>query len=75
MHRQLPRNPNCDRFPHPDYRSLGWQLMPNHPELVKCKELGHKRKEFDNSLFLNRGTDVIYYCDQCKFQYHIDMSD
>lgn len=36
----------------------------------------HKKiREFDNSYYLNRCTDVIYICDECKIFWRVDMSD
>jgi hypothetical protein len=70
-------NPNHNTYLKPlGYTDLGWQLYSgNSEEVKKCHDLRHKRKEFDNSLYLNRCTEVIYICDECKNIYHIDMSD
>ena len=32
-------------------------------------------EEYDNSLYCNRGTDIIYICHQCHMFWHVDMSD
>ena len=70
------RNPKGGTFVLPaGYRDLGWQLMPDNPDLVACRAAGHKTREFDNSLYLYRGTDHVYICDDCKTVYHIDSSD
>lgn len=71
------KNPNANKFKLPeDYKDLGWQLHSgNCEEIKKCHEKGHKRREFDNSLYKRRCTDVIYICDECKIVWHIDMSD
>lgn len=70
------RNPNCDKFVKPDgYTDLGWQIDPNRPERVACRNAKHRTREFDNSLFKFRCTDVITICDECKHVYHTDMSD
>lgn len=59
-----------------DYKDLGWQLHPgNSEEIKKCSELKHQIRKIDNSMFTNRGTDIIYICDECKILWHIDMSD
>lgn len=70
------RNPNhVGNFSIAGYADLGWQLMPDHPELSRCKSAGHTRRRHDNSLYLYRATDQIYICDECKNYYHIDSSD
>jgi len=70
-------NPKGGTYQKPsNYVDLGWQLhIGNCIEVKKCHDLGHKRAEFDNSLYRNRCTDVIRICDVCKNIYHIDMSD
>lgn len=75
-------NPNAGKFTLPEgYTDLGWQISPNNPAWHKCwKELGHSQKtgertEFDNSLFLNRCTDMVTICHACKIVHHTDMSD
>jgi hypothetical protein len=74
--KKLDKNPNGGKFVLPKgYTDLGWQLYPDNPDLTKCKELGHKRHQFDNSTYLYRFTDVIYICDECKNVHHVDMSD
>lgn len=78
------RNPNAGKWKLPDgYKDLGWQKHPgNNEEVKQCCEKGHNnlmnethQMEFDNSLFLNRCTDVVRICDECKIVWHIDMSD
>lgn len=70
------RNPNAAKFVKPDgFRDLGWQLAPSTPELVTCRTEKHRTREFDNSLFRFRCTDVVTICDDCKTVYHTDMSD
>lgn len=70
------RNPNADKFVMPaGYKDLGWQLMPDTPEKVACRAAGHKTREFDNSLYRYRCTNVITICDECKYVHHTDMSD
>jgi len=71
------RNPNANKFKLLEgYRDLGWQLHSgNCKEIKECHEKGHKRREFDNSLYRYRCTDVVYICDECKIIWHIDMSD
>lgn len=70
------RNPNAGQWRLPaGYTDLGWQLPSNMPELVACRDAGHKRREFDNSLYRFRCTDVVSTCDECKNVTHTDMSD
>ena len=70
------RNPNADKFMQPTgYTNLGWQLMGNDTRLAACRAAGHKTREFDNSLYRYRCTDVVTICDECKHVYHTDMSD
>lgn len=71
----LIRNSNAGEFNKPvDYTDLGWQLW-NHPKVKMCMEAKHKTREFDNSQYMNRCTDVVTICDECKYVYHTDMSD
>lgn len=51
------------------YQDMGW--LNNG---VKSCEHPHKNS-VDNSLFENRGTDIIYICDTCGMFWHVDMSD
>ncbi len=78
------RNPNAGKFQLPEgYRDLGWQLYSgNSEEVANCIKLGHNDmktekhwREFDNSLYLSRCTDVVTICDECKTVRHTDMSD
>jgi hypothetical protein len=70
------RNPNADTWRLPaGYSDLGWQLTRDHAALKACREAGHKRHEFDNSLYRYRCTDVVSTCDECKNVFHTDMSD
>ena len=65
------------------YKDLGWQRhSENCEEIANCIKLGrhnHKNekhwREFDNSLYQGRATEIIYICDECKIVWHIDMSD
>lgn len=71
------RNPNAGKWELPNgYTDIGWQknFITGSPE-KKCLDLGHKRREFDNSLFKYRCTDVVTICDECKIVWHTDMSD
>ena len=69
------RNPNAGRFSLPGgYTDLGWYQY-KHEKVVACSEAKHRKREFDNSLYLCRCTDVITICDECKYVYHVDMSD
>ncbi len=73
---KTPRNPNHGMFVKPEgYKDLGWQVSRENELLNACVEAGHKRRQFDNSLYLFRGTEHIHICDECKFIYHIDSSD
>lgn len=81
---ERPRNPNAGKWKLPDgYKDLGWQKHSgNSQEVKQCCEKGHndyrnekRQREFDNSLFQNRCTDVVKICDECKIVWHIDMSD
>jgi len=58
----------------PGYEDLGWQLC-DHPIVKSCRGMKHSRREFDNSTYLHRCTDVITICDECRYVYHTDMSD
>ena len=71
------RNPNHGKFQvPPGYKDLGWQITVNNNEdYRKCHEQKHKLREFDNSLYMFRGTEHIYTCDECKHYFHIDSSD
>ena len=80
----LHRNPNANKFQLPTgYKDLGWQLHSgNSQEVKQCCEKGHNDmrtephiREFDNSLYQYRCTDVIKICDECKIAWHTDMSD
>jgi len=73
------RNPQHGTFILPEgYKDLGWQLHKgNSKEIANCVELGHHDhwREFDNSLYLHRCTNIVKICDECKIVWHIDMSD
>ena len=80
----LQKNPNSGKFILPQgYKDLGWQRYSgNCIEIANCVSLGHHNfrnenhwREFDNSLYLQRCTDVIKICDTCKIVWHTDMSD
>ncbi|MFA5299634.1 MAG: hypothetical protein WC389_15705 [Lutibacter sp.] len=73
----LQRNPNSGKWSLPSgYTDLGWQRHSG-----ECKEIadalakGYKIREFDNSLYQNRCTDVVNIIDDAKIVWHIDMSD
>jgi hypothetical protein len=69
-------NPNYKKFIIPvEYTDLGWQISLENQTYKNCYDLKHTRREFDNSMYLYRCTDVITICDECKFIFHIDMSD
>ena len=75
---QTPRNPNHGKYREQTkgYEDLGWQMEGiNHPKNVACKAAGHKQMAIDNSIHQYRGTDRIYFCDECKILRHIDSSD
>jgi hypothetical protein len=57
------------------YRDIGWQVGLENPDKKKCYEAKHQLREFDNSLYLYRCTDVVKICDICKIVDHTDMSD
>jgi hypothetical protein len=82
----LQKNPKYGTWKLPGgYRDLGWQRhSDNCDEIANCVELDHNNhtnflkrhwREFDNSLYLNRCTDIITICDKCKIVWHTDMSD
>lgn len=73
---RMERNPNANKFVMPSgYTDLGWQVTASNCEkAAECQAAKHKTKEFDNSLYRFRCTDVITICDTCKTVYHIDMS-
>ena len=80
----LKKNPKAGTWVLPaGYRDLGWQRnYVNCEEIANCVILGHNNhrndnhwREFDNSVYLYRCTDVIKICDVCKIVWHIDMSD
>lgn len=77
MRNNRPRNPNADKFVLPDgYKDLGWQLHSGNSDVVKkIRDEKITVREFDNSLFQHRCTDVVYICDELKVVWHIDMSD
>lgn len=70
------RNPKANTFAKPaGYTDLGWQVSRDNESRKACMDAKHKTKEFDNSLYMHRGTDVITICDECKTVRHTDMSD
>lgn len=80
----LKRNPNAGKFELPKgYKDLGWQLHAgNSVEVKNCIDKKHNDRtsakhwrEFDNSTYLYRCTDVVTICDECKIVFHTDMSD
>lgn len=73
---RLERNPKANTFVMPaGYTDLGWQIPADHPQTTACRAAKHATKEFDNSLYRYRCTDVITICDDCKYVHHTDMSD
>ena len=69
-------NPNAGKFVAPDgYTDLGWSVCRSIPEMNDCLDLGHRPSVFNNSLLLNHGTDIVFFCDECKYFHHVDMSD
>jgi len=76
---RLERNPSANKFVLPDgYEDLGWQLWTGHSQwhrLVACRDAKHVTREFDNSIYRHRCTNVVTICDECKYVYHTDMSD
>ena len=69
------RNPNAGKFVLPKgYTDVGWQ-MKGIKATEACRAANHKTREFDNSLFRYRCTDVVTICDECKTVRHTDMSD
>jgi len=49
-------------------------LPKDHPEYCACKDKKHNVREIDNGAYLNRGTDTVYVCDECKLVWHVDSS-
>ena len=69
------RNPQGGKWVLPaGYEDLGWQYA-GREKIAACREAGHVRTRFDNSLYMNRGTDMIYICATCKNVHHVDSSD
>lgn len=63
-------NPNHGKLDiQKDYVNLG-QCQP----FPHDAEDGHVVRQFDNSLYKNRGTDIILICDACKAIAHVDSS-
>jgi len=59
-----------------NYKDLGWQLHFDNNAIVKqIHDQKLKVREYDNSLYCNRGTDIVYICDVLQVYWHIDMSD
>lgn len=50
------------------YKDMGWLNSG-------VKACSHDKEDVDNSLYLWRGTDMIYICHECKAFWHVDMSD
>lgn len=73
----IERNPNAGKFVPPDgYKDLGWQRHKGEcREIADALYMGYKTRQFDNSTYLYRCTDVIYIIDEAKIYWHIDMSD
>ena len=56
-----------------DYKDLGWENnIQNKDEYQNCK---HDKREVNNSTFINRDTDIVTICDECKVLWHTDASD
>ena len=58
------------------YVDLGWQLNKENNLIIK--EITEKKLpviELDLSTYLNRGTNIVYICQDKKVFWHIDMSD
>ena len=74
---RLEKNPNAGKFVLPDgYTDLGYQVSSrNNTTVAACRAAEHITREFDNSLYRYRCTDVITLCDECKTIRHTDMSD
>lgn len=69
-------NPQYNKFKKPDgYVDLGWQIESDNKVIENCCQQNHKIRTFDNSFYLNRCTDLIYICDECKYIHHVDCSD
>ena len=82
MSYKFPSNPNYVRnFAIEGYTDLNYCNGWDHSEETKpdsykkCRIQKHKIRECDNSYSLNRGTDIISICDECKIFWHTDMSD
>ena len=64
------------------FKSLGWQVHTgNCEELKKCFEAGHMSHQGEEKRKVRdiqhnpRGTDVTYWCEECKIYWKIDMGD
>jgi hypothetical protein len=70
------RNPNYRQFVLPDgYTDVGYVNFGPIERVNQCVASKHELREFDNSMYQSRSTDVIKICDTCKIVWHIDMSD
>jgi hypothetical protein len=60
-------------FTFKDYTDRGWA---NSGILhCKCSREHGAKEEYDNGLYVCRGTDIITICHTCKTFIHTDMSD
>lgn len=72
----MQRNPKHGHFTRPEgYKDVGYVNSGEGPEIKECYKRQHKRDEYDNSLYMHRGTDIITICHECKIVWHTDMSD
>ena len=53
------------------YKDRGWA----NGGVPYCDCDRSHKEEYDNSMFVMRGTDIIYICHNCKSFLHVDMSD
>lgn len=64
------------------YKTLGWQVHSgNSSELKACLDLGHfghdglEKKRVEDIQHTRTGSNVTYWCSECKNYWKIDMSD
>ena len=56
------KNPNHGKYLEQTkgYEDCGWQMDGiKHPKTQACIMLGHKMREVETSMYLNRGTDHV----------------
>lgn len=73
------RNPNYNtwKFKKPmGYKDLGHAgfMDKENAQLAKAAHIDGKIREYDNSMYLYRCTDVIQISDKYKVFWHVDMS-